>query len=320
MGIDVRHLRAISAIAEAGSVTGAAALLGMSQPALTAQVHRIEKMLGGPLFVRSRSGMHPTELGKQVLRRAHVVLAEVDALVEDFGDRHPIPGLLRIGTVHIACAGSLVRRIAEVFPDPEIALQIEPSSRLLVEALNRGQLDAALLGILEGFEVPIGPTLTARPLVPRYPIFVAMSASHPQARREQVKLADLRDESWVCPPGPDDGSLASLRRACRAAGFEPKIRYEAPSGAAHPLVAAGDGVRLVDPSWAPAAGTRVLPLQGEPQLLARLVVVWRRDALTNEQSSVLFRAVGRAYLDHVHDNPAFAQWWQDNPHAHHMVQ
>ncbi|EWM64977.1 MULTISPECIES: LysR family transcriptional regulator [Micromonospora] len=316
MGIDVRHLRAISAIAEAGSVTGAAARLGLSQPALTAQVHRIEKTVGGPLFVRSRTGMQPTELGKQVLQRARVVLAEVDALVEDFGDRHPIPGLLRLGTVHIACAGSLVRHVAEAFPDPEIALQIEPSSRLLVEALTRGQLDAALLGILEGFELPIGPTLTSRPLIPRYPIFVAMSASHPQSHHEQVRLADLRNESWVCPPGPDDGSLASLRRACRAAGFEPKIRYEAPSGAAHPLVAAGDGVRLVDPTWAPAAGTRVLPLRGEPQLLARLVVVWRRDALTHAESSALFQAITRAYLDHVNDNAAFARWWRANPHAH----
>ncbi|WP_229402934.1 LysR family transcriptional regulator [Micromonospora okii] len=315
MAIDVRHLRAISAIAEVGSVTGAAARLGLSQPALTAQLQRIEEMVGGALFVRSRTGVRPTELGKQVLRRAHVVLAEVDALADDFGDRHRPSGLLRLGTIHIACVGSLVRRVAEVFPAAEIALQIEPSARLLTEALTRNQLDAALLGALEGFELPLPAALASRTLVPRYPIFVAMSAMHRHAQSHQVRLADLSDESWVCPPGPDDGSLASLRRACRAAGFEPKIRYEAPSGAAHPLVAAGAGVRLVDPTWAPAPGTRVLPLAGEPQV-ARLAFAWRRDALTTGQSGSLFQAVSRAYLDHVDDNPAFTRWWREHPHTH----
>lgn len=315
MGIDVRHLRAISVVAEVGSVTGAAARLGLSQPALTAQLHRIEDMVGGALFVRSRTGVRPTELGKQVLRRARVVLAEVDALVDDFGDKRRTGELLRLGTVHVACANSLVRRATEVFPNAEIGLQIEPSSRLLVEAVTHRRLDVALVGILEGFELPIGTAVASRTLVPRHPIFVAVSSAHRHAERDTVRLADLSDELWVCPPGPDDGSLAALRRACRAAGFEPKIRYEAPSGAAYPLVAAGDGVRLVDPTWAPVPGTRVLPLAGEPQV-ARLAVLWRRDAFTTEQGACLFRAFARAFLDHVHDNPAFARWWQGNPHVH----
>ncbi|GAB3078827.1 LysR family transcriptional regulator [Micromonospora schwarzwaldensis] len=317
MDIDVRHLRAISVVAEVGSVTGAAARLGLSQPALTAQLHRIEELLGGPLFVRSRIGVQPTELGKQVLRRAHVVLAEVDALVDDFADKQRASELLRVGTVHLACVGSLVRHVSASFPDTEIGLQIEPSSRLLVEAVTHGQLDAALVGILEGYDLPIGPTVASRTLVPRHPIFVALSATHRHARHATVRLADLSDESWVCPPGPDDGSLAALRRACRAAGFEPKIRYDAPSGAASPLVAAGSGVRLVDPTWAPVSGTTVLPLTGEPQV-ARLAVIWRRNSFTNEQGRRLFRAVAHAFLDHVDDNPAYARWWRENPHAHPM--
>ncbi|MGW4502455.1 LysR family transcriptional regulator [Micromonospora sp. NPDC004336] len=318
MDIDVRHLRAICAVAEAGSVTRAAARLGLSQPALTAQLRRIEDVVGGALFVRGRTGSQPTELGKLVLRRARVVLAEVDALVDDFADKHRAAGLLRVGTVHVACLSSVVPRLAEGFPHAEIALQIEPSSRLLVEAVARGQLDAALVGNMEGFDLPIGAALASRTLVPRYPIFVALSATHRHAERETVRLADLSEESWVCPPGPDDGTLASFRRACRVAGFEPKIRYEAPSGAAYPLVAAGDGIRLVDPTWAPAPGTKVLPLDGEPQV-ARLAVVWRRDAFTHEQSAGLFRALARAYLEHVHDNPVFARWWREHPHAHPVV-
>ena len=52
MDIELRHLRVICAIAESGSVTKAAASLGLAQPALTAQLQRIERALGGPLFDR----------------------------------------------------------------------------------------------------------------------------------------------------------------------------------------------------------------------------------------------------------------------------
>ncbi|GAA0740666.1 LysR family transcriptional regulator [Dactylosporangium roseum] len=319
MGIDVRHLRAICVIAEAGSVTAAAAQLNLSQPALTAQLHRIEELLGGVLFVRSRTGVEPTELGRRVLSRARVVLNEVDAFVDDFREAHRASGFVRLGAVHLACAASLVDRVKEAFRDTEVALRIEPSSRLLVDAVTHGQLDAALVGIMEGFEIPFGSMLASRTLIPRYPIFIALSASHRLAQQDSVDLADLSGERWVSPPGPDDGSLTSLRRACRAAGFEPDIRYDAPSGAGQPLVQSGNGVRLVDPTWPQPPGTVVLPLHGEPQI-ARLVVIWRRDAFSQVESELLYRGVTNAFLDHVPNNPAFERWWHANPQAHPIVQ
>ncbi|MGI5183933.1 LysR substrate-binding domain-containing protein [Dactylosporangium sp. CA-152071] len=319
MGIDVRHLRAICVIAEAGSVTAAAAQLNLSQPALTAQLHRIEELLGGVLFVRSRAGVEPTELGRRVLSRARVVLNEVDAFVDDFREPLRAPGFVRFGTVHLACAASLVDRVKEAFPDTEVALRIEPSSRLLVDAVTHGQLDAALIGIMEGFDIPLGGMLANRTLIPRYPIFIALSASHRLAGQDSVDLADLRDERWVGPPGPDDGSLTSLRRACRAAGFEPDIRYDAPSGAGQPLVRSGNGVRLVDPTWPQPPGTAVLPLRGEPQI-ARLLVIWRRDAFSHTECEQLYRAVTHAFLDHVPNNPAFERWWKANPQTHPILQ
>ncbi len=59
MNLELRHLKVVCAIAETGSVTKAASLLGLAQPALTAQLQRIERTLGGPLFERDRRGARP---------------------------------------------------------------------------------------------------------------------------------------------------------------------------------------------------------------------------------------------------------------------
>ena len=79
----MRHLRMVVAVAESGSVTKAAAALGIAQPALTAQLNRIDRSLGGNVFVRDRFGARPTELGELILRHARVLLPAMGALADD---------------------------------------------------------------------------------------------------------------------------------------------------------------------------------------------------------------------------------------------
>ncbi|WP_197362363.1 helix-turn-helix domain-containing protein, partial [Streptomyces clavuligerus] len=64
MQLEVRHLRALCAIADTGSLHKAARQLGVSQPSLTTQLRRIEKALGAELFWRERSGCRPTPVGR----------------------------------------------------------------------------------------------------------------------------------------------------------------------------------------------------------------------------------------------------------------
>lgn len=66
----MRHLRALCAIADTGSLHQAARRLGVSQPSLTTQLRRIENTLGAELFSRERTGCRPTLLGRAVLGRA----------------------------------------------------------------------------------------------------------------------------------------------------------------------------------------------------------------------------------------------------------
>ncbi|NEE50516.1 LysR family transcriptional regulator, partial [Streptomyces sp. SID8455] len=81
MELEVRHLRALCAIADAGSLHQAARRLGVSQPSLTTQLRRIENSLGAELFSRERTGCRPTPLGRAVLSRARPLVEGMSALV-----------------------------------------------------------------------------------------------------------------------------------------------------------------------------------------------------------------------------------------------
>lgn len=110
--LELRHLRAVRAVADGGSVSRAATVLGVSQPALTAQVKRIERILGGDLFVRGPSGVRPTELGRFVLARADALLSDMQALVAS-ARRHgeDRPETLRIGYVPLLVIGRFIEEL-----------------------------------------------------------------------------------------------------------------------------------------------------------------------------------------------------------------
>ena len=80
MELELRHLRALCAIADAGSVGRAAAILGYSQQAMSTQLQRIEHHFGRPLFERAVSGVELTPYDAEVLARARDVLARADAI------------------------------------------------------------------------------------------------------------------------------------------------------------------------------------------------------------------------------------------------
>ncbi|MER7012471.1 LysR family transcriptional regulator [Saccharopolyspora sp. NPDC000359] len=314
MTIEIRQLRMICAIAETGSITRAAARLELTQPALSNQLQAIERMLGDSLFVRSRTGVVPTDFGRRTVDRARIVLSEVDSLFGAAGRPSPSTEPLHLGCSHLACVPSVVDRVQDGRLG-QVMLHVESSAAVLADSLSRGRYDAGLVANAEGFEVSLARSVASRVLVPRYPWFVALAADHWAADRDEVRLAELGGESWIGPPGADDGSLAAFRAACLDAGFEPRIRFEAPSGGARELVARGYGIRLVEPTFAAPEGTVVLPLAGDP-LVARLVVAWRHDRLTRAQADLLYQDFAQAYLAHVADNPTFHRWWTAHPEVH----
>ncbi|MFJ2907199.1 LysR family transcriptional regulator [Streptomyces sp. NPDC087212] len=80
--MDLALLRTFVTVHRAGSFTRAAALLGLSQPAVTSQIRTLERQLGRPLFLRQARGVTPTTIGDEL---AHKVAPHLDALVEIAG-------------------------------------------------------------------------------------------------------------------------------------------------------------------------------------------------------------------------------------------
>lgn len=77
--MDLALLRTFVTVHRAGSFTRAAALLGLSQPAVTSQIRTLERQLGRPLFLRQPRGVTPTTIGDEL---AHKAAPHLDALVE----------------------------------------------------------------------------------------------------------------------------------------------------------------------------------------------------------------------------------------------
>lgn len=112
--LNLRHLRAVSAIAERGSLVAAADSVGLSQPALTQGLAKLEQRLGVALFERHVDGMSPTAEGRLVAERADAALGHLAASIRKGGRGFTRPELLMTGTqlrafLALADAGGFAR-------------------------------------------------------------------------------------------------------------------------------------------------------------------------------------------------------------------
>ena len=316
MELEIRHLRAICAIADAGSLSRAAAWLGVSQPSLSAQLRRLERAFGGELFTRSRHGVQPTSLGAQTLRRARPLLADLDAFTGGLArGASDVRATLRMGSAHMECVGTMIAEVRDSLPAADVRLQVESSALTLAQGLAHDRLDLAVIGAMEDHDVVLAPEIMRRVLIPRFPVYVAISARHPLAAEAAIELAALSEEDWIAPPGSEDGSLASLREACERAGFTARVAYEAPSGGGRQLIASGQAVQLVEPTSAGIGDLVIRPLLGDP-LSMRMTLAWRPGRLSEVEARAVYAAVARAYDAHAARHPAFGEWWAAHPEVH----
>ncbi|WP_079131995.1 LysR family transcriptional regulator, partial [Streptomyces nanshensis] len=275
--LEVRHLRALCAIADTGSVHKAARQLGMTQPSLTTQLRRIEQAVGGQLFSRERTGSIPTPLGKFVLCRARPLVAEMTALVSEARAAASRAGgeYLRIGSTGSPAVPGWLRRLRARLPETDTTFHMDASSHTLLRMLTANQLDAVFVHEVEGSPLRIPDGVELHVLVEREPQFVALSATHPAASRPVLSLAELAHERWMVDPTAD-GEWTGLRRVFAEAGIDPRVEHGDHLAAAD-LVAAGEVVAPCQPTAAPRPGWVVRPLLGDP-LAVRLLLATREAA------------------------------------------
>ncbi|MFF7754674.1 LysR family transcriptional regulator [Streptomyces sp. NPDC007971] len=304
MEFEVRHLRVLCAIADAGSLHKAARELGMAQPSLSTQLRRIEQTLGGRLFTRGRTGSRPTPLGHLVLSRARPLVSELAAIVAETraaAARAAGGPRLRIGATASRALPGWLRRLRSRVPPAEPTLQMDASANSLLRMVAEGRLDLAFVHEVEGSPLRIPAGLFLRVLVEREPQFVTLAADHPAAARREVRLADLARERWMVD-STVDGEWDGLCRVLRDAGIEPDLLH-GDYLTAYSLAAIGEVVTVSQPTARPRPDLAVRPLEGDP-IGVRLLLAARTATELDNGSAEL----EEAYWEVARQAPAYQEW------------
>lgn len=148
--LDLRRLRYFQIIADCGSMSGAARLLNLAQPALSYHVAELERLTGHTLFERSRDGVKLTEAGRLLRQHAEVIVTKVDdaeQALEGLARQHALPAQ----RVSIAIISSLAAELIPLLLDrvsrdlPGVVLHIqEAGTRDIAQKLERGEADLAI--------------------------------------------------------------------------------------------------------------------------------------------------------------------------------
>jgi DNA-binding transcriptional LysR family regulator len=316
--LELRHLRVVQAVAETGSLTKAAARLSVSQPALTAQLARIERMLGGTLFDRGPHGAQPTALGRFIVGRAAALLADMNALVGAARQQAAAMSTgpsLRVGTTPMLMLAGFIKQLHRRGGYGQVSTLVEPSSQDVLELLAASRIDVALCVRSDDVSPNDIDGIRVRTLV-HEPVLIALADSHPLAGRDSVALADLADCEWVVPPPHNNPFRRRLVAACTAVGFTPRLRHFTNDTSTARQLTSHGAVSLADAASRSGDGISVLPLSGEP-LICEIMFATRLADPPAATADDLFHAAARGYVSTLDRNPPYLRrWWDDHPECH----
>jgi len=187
-----RQLECLVAVADHGSFRKAATTLGISQPALSAQVQGVEDLLGVQVFERDRRSVLVTPAGEDVVGRARIALEAIDA-VSDAARRRaePLVGRLRLGVIPTVAPywlPALLPAVRKRFPKLELILIEDQTNRLLAQ-LAAGQIEVALLAL------PVPGDVTTAAIVREEFLFAAPRGNPLLGKRGKLTEHDLEDET-----------------------------------------------------------------------------------------------------------------------------
>ncbi|MET0188508.1 MAG: LysR substrate-binding domain-containing protein [Pseudonocardia sediminis] len=276
MDVELRQLRVFLTVASELHFSRAAALLHISQPALSQQIRTLEKALGTPLFDRTSRATELTPAGRVLLDAAPRVLFEAErAQARVSQAAEGASGLLAVGSVGTALASiapRILRTVRAGFPDLQLEVsQLDTGAQMV--ALAEERLDVGLVR-----EAVPTSTVTVEELISE-PLLAVLPDDHRLAAHDTVDPADLAGEPFVLWARPLGSAFFDILTGyCREHGFSPRIVAEgADIETQLSLVAAGLGVSLQPSYYANLRppGVAFRPLSGDVPTVA-LQVAWRR--------------------------------------------
>ncbi|MCV7179806.1 LysR family transcriptional regulator [Mycolicibacterium sphagni] len=282
--MELRQLEYFIAVVEEANFTRAAERQRVAQPAVSAQISRLEREVGQPLLDRTRREVRPTAAGTAMLPYARAALAAIAgarAAVDEVASL--VRGSVAIGTVtaHDVDMPGLLADFHRAHPHVDVTLGTDDTARL-VDSVQSGRLDAAIISVgadtlPDGLD---GLVVTDEPIVG------AVAADDEWAARRSITLADLAERTVIALPS-GTGIRRQLDNACAAAGLSLRVALEAST----PLALAdfaerGLGVAVL-PQMVAASRAGLHPLPITPPLRGRLVFAWRADGPMSPASRVL---------------------------------
>ncbi len=278
LGVELRHLAALQAIAQEGSFGRAALRLGYTQSAVSQQIATLERIVGERLLDRPGGprAVSLTEAGLLLLRHAEAIVARLESARADFEALAAgTAGSLRVGTyqsVGRRILPALLRGFHAAWPQVELRLTESNTDQELVGAIERGDLDLTFADFVH-WE---GPFERMELLEDPYVLLVQAdsplaAASRPPALREIAELPLIGFRQCR--------STVVLEGHFRTRGLEPDFVFRSDdNGTVQAMVAAGVGVAVVprltvdlnDPSCAAIDLDGIVPPR-------RIALLWHRD-------------------------------------------
>lgn len=258
--LELRHLRTLLALRDAGSISRAAPRLNLTQSALSHQLKQLESYYGVALFDRKASPLSFSAAGELLLQMAELILMQVRATERKLFrlNEHRIERL-RIAVECHTCFDWLMPSMDAYRPVwPAVELDIVSGFHTdPVQLLHQREAELAIVS-----ESP-----TDDPLITYYPLFTyeivgVFAPDHAFAAKVWLSAQDFKDETLITYPVPDD-MIDVIRQVLRPAGITITRRTSELTVAILQLVASGRGVAAL-PAWAVAPYEKRRYIQTRP--------------------------------------------------------
>ena len=213
----MERYQALAKVAELGSFTRAAEIMGYTQPAMSQMIASLEAELGFKLLFRSRYGVRLTPEGERLMPSVLASVAQFGAMQNIAGEIRGLEqGVVRIGTISSVSCHWLPPVIREFWARyPKVQLVVHQGDYTTIpEWVRTGEADF-------GFVTPDAVPGTDARFIKTGEHRVCLPKDHPLAKKAAVTLSDLADEPFLLL---EEGVYSEPLAAFRAAGIEPKVR------------------------------------------------------------------------------------------------
>ncbi len=243
MALNLRQIEVFRAVMITGSVSGAAQLLFVSQPAVSRLLSQTENRLGFALFERIKGRLHATAEAKKLFQEVQSVYAgvqRVNAMAKGLGDnRHGVLKIVSSTSVGQMFIPQAIATFRQTHPSVRINFMIMSYAHLLERLLDHQADVGVITSPMEHPNLTV-ERLSENRLVCLFPV------GHPLEQREVVRLEDLRNVPLITyDKGTPFGALIEQLYEGQGLPLQPVVEVGSPHSA-RALVQLGSGIALVD--------------------------------------------------------------------------